>query len=413
MKKRNLKKIFAAFSLALALTNSTTAYAYSNEDLEKIEEEVENYIDEEIESSSEESVEDSYESYLKLQSLISKIPTDYYYELVDSINTYDTLKKVMKDFIDPYMHDAAKEAIVLANTTNDKQEILWHFTTFFESRYNGKNYNTTSETTYPLSNIKILDNRDGKLSINASLYMFKNVTEYGNYRLYTKYDSEYGSDEDYYFITDKNNKVIAYIASIDGTYSYEYVGDKNVHINGLKDELNSIGLSSELHPTYTYDDLATLTFKISKAINNSTDNKIKAENILTLEVPEDGADWLNSLEGNEEKRYFFIYDGPYQFKEGYDVYKDLYNPDANITMDNGMKERLLYKNYVTDVYIRLRSSNDDFKYLMPINDYLKLKGLDNLIKDEYTKEEIHSIRIILDTINANTKTQKEIKRVIG
>lgn len=405
MKKRNLKKIFAALSLALALSNSTTAYAYSNEDLKKIEEEVENYIDEEIESSSEESVKDSYESYLKLQSLISKIPTEYYYELVDSINTYDTLKKVMKDFIDPYMCDAAKEAIVFANTTDKKEDILWHFKTFFESRCSDSRSNSDERE---LKNINVLDNREGKLNIGKNMYLFDNITEHENYKVFYYYGSEYGSDEQYYFITDKNNKVLAYISSIDYQMSYEYVGDKNVHIGGLKDELNSIGLSSELHPTYTYDDLATLTFKISNAINNSTDNKIKAENILTLEVPEDGADWLNSLDGNEDNRYFFIYDGPYQFKEGYDVYKDLYNPDANITLDNGMKERLLYKNYVTDVYIRLRSSNDDFKYLMPINDYLRLKGLDNLIKDEYTKEEIHSIRIILDTI----KAQKGIKRVI-
>lgn len=405
MKKRNLKKIFAALSLALALTNSTTAYACSNEDLEKIEEAVENYIDEEIKSSSEESVKESYESYLKLQSLISKIPTEYYYELVDSINTYDTLKKVMKDFIDPYMHDAAKEAIVLANTTDKKEDILWHFKTFFESRCSDSRSNSDERE---LKNINILDNREGKLNIGKNMYLFDNITEHENYKVFYYYGSEYGSDEQYYFITDKNNKVLAYISSIDYQMSYEYVGDKNVHIGGLKDELNSIGLSSELHPTYTYDDLATLTFKISKAINNSTDNKIKAENILTLEVPEDRADWLNSLDGNEDNRYFFINDGPYQFKEGYDVYKDLYNPDANITLDNGMKERLLYKNYVTDVYIRLRSSNDDFKYLMPINDYLRLKGLDNLIKDEYTKEEIHSIRIILDTI----KAQKGIKRVI-
>lgn len=405
MKKRNLKKIFAALSLALALSNSTTAYAYSNEDLKKIEEEVENYIDEEIESSSEESVKDSYESYLKLQSLISKIPTEYYYELVDSINTYDTLKKVMKDFIDPYMCDAAKEAIVFANTTDKKEDILWHFKTFFESRCSDSRSNSDERE---LKNINVLDNREGKLNIGKNMYLFDNITEHENYKVFYYYGSEYGSDEQYYFITDKNNKVLAYISSIDYQMSYEYVGDKNVHIGGLKDELNSIGLSSELHPTYTYDDLATLTFKISNAINNSTDNKIKAENILTLEVPEDGADWLNSLDGNEDNRYFFINDGPYQFKEGYDVYKDLYNPDANITLDNGMKERLLYKNYVTDVYIRLRSSNDDFKYLMPINDYLRLKGLDNLIKDEYTKEEIHSIRIILDTI----KAQKGIKRVI-
>lgn len=405
MKKRNLKKIFATLSLALALSNSTTAYAYSNEDLKKIEEEVENYIDEEIESSSEESVKDSCESYLKLQSLISKIPTEYYYELVDSINTYDTLKKVMKDFIDPYMCDAAKEAIVFANTTDKKEDILWHFKTFFESRCSDSRSNSDERE---LKNINVLDNREGKLNIGKNMYLFDNITEHENYKVFYYYGSEYGSDEQYYFITDKNNKVLAYISSIDYQMSYEYVGDKNVHIGGLKDELNSIGLSSELHPTYTYDDLATLTFKISNAINNSTDNKIKAENILTLEVPEDGADWLNSLDGNEDNRYFFIYDGPYQFKEGYDVYKDLYNPDANITLDNGMKERLLYKNYVTDVYIRLRSSNDDFKYLMPINDYLRLKGLDNLIKDEYTKEEIHSIRIILDTI----KAQKGIKRVI-
>lgn len=409
MKKRNLKKIFAALSLALALTNSTTAYAYSNEDLEKIEEEVENYIEEEIESSSEESVKDFYESYLKLQSLISKIPTEYYYELVDSINTYDTLKKVMKDFIDPYMCDAAKEAIVFANTADKKEDILWHFKTFFESRCSDSRSNSDERE---LKNINVLDNREGKLNIGKNMYLFDNITEHENYKVFYYYGSEYGSDEQYYFITDKNNKVLAYISSIDYQMSYEYVGDKNVHIAGLKDELNSVGLSSELHPTYTYDDLDTLTFKISNAINNSTDKKIKAENILTLEVPEDGADWLNSLDGNEDNRYFFINDGPYQFKEGYDVYKDLYNPDANITLDNGMKERLLYKNYVTDVYIRLRSSNDDFKYLMPINDYLRLKGLDNLIKDEYTKEEIHSIRIILDTFKANTKTQKEIKRVI-
>lgn len=409
MKKRNLKKIFAALSLALALTNSTTAYAYSNEDLEKIEEEVENYIEEEIESSSEESVKDFYESYLKLQSLISKIPTEYYYELADSINTYDTLKKVMKDFIDPYMCDAAKEAIVFANTTDKNEDILWHFKTFFESRCSDSRSNSDERE---LKNINVLDNREGKLNIGKNMYLFDNITEHENYKVFYYYGSEYGSDEQYYFITDKNNKVLAYISSIDYQMSYEYVGDKNVHIGGLKDELNSVGLSSELHPTYTYDDLATLTFKISNAINNSTDKKIKAENILTLEVPEDGADWLNSLDGNEDNRYFFINDGPYQFKEGYDVYKDLYNPDANITLDNGMKERLLYKNYVTDVYIRLRSSNDDFKYLMPINDYLRLKGLDNLIKDEYTKEEIHSIRIILDTFKANTKTQKEIKRVI-
>lgn len=401
MKKIKGKNILAALGVALALTNTTTSYAYSNDKLDQIEESLESYIDEEIENK-EASLDDYIDRYFHIQALISKIPTEYYYELVDSIDTYKTLKDTMKACIGPDMCDAAKEAIIYANIAENQEELLYDFTMFFDSRYNGKSFNETEENGYSLSDINVLDNREGKLDIGKSFYVFRRVSSYGDYKIYTFSDSSYAITEQYYFITNSDNKVLAYIKGIDYQLSYRYVGDKGVYISEIKPLLTDNGLNEEIKNSYTYEDIYELTFKISEAMDDESKSsvRIKAEDLYTIIIPYSQYDrpyWFNSLSGNEENQYFFAYECPYQFKEDTNVYRDIYNPDANITIDKDGTYGLQYYNYVTDVYMRLcnsKNGEEDYERLLPINDFLRLHNCAYLIKDEYTKADLDNIKKI-------------------
>lgn len=198
-----MRKVLTALSLAIALANTKPmiSSAYSNDKLDNFEDQLEGYINKEIETEKYEHTEEEnnlefYYRYIRIQKLIQMIPTEYYCNLVDNINTSNTLKKVLKACIDDTMEDAAKESIVYANIAENDQEVLNEIMVFFESRDNGNSYVPSSgklRDYYSLKDIHTLDNCDNLTNIKDDVLVFKDFTSYGDYRIYdiTDYSSYY------------------------------------------------------------------------------------------------------------------------------------------------------------------------------------------------------------------------------
>lgn len=287
MKKKN---ILTAISLALVLasTEPTTSYAYSDDKLDEVEEKIENYINEEVDTSecvNQESENlEFYYRYIRIQKLICEIPTRYYYNLVDSIKMTNTLKDVFKNFIDDEMRDAAKEAIVYANIANNNQEILDNVMVFFDSRYNGNAFIPELgkfKEFYQLEDIHTLDNQCSLTNMSNKVLIFRDYTSYGNYRVYeiTDFASEFG--DNYYFITNQNNKVIACVKRVNKNNSYTNLEDENIYITPLEQCLENNGLDKEIKNDYTYDELRDLGLLIDdKLANKQAGRTLVVENML-------------------------------------------------------------------------------------------------------------------------------------
>lgn len=277
-----MRKVLTALSLAIALANTKPmiSSAYSNDKLENFEDKLEDYINEEIETkkyeyTEEESNSEFYNRYLRVQSLIQKIPTEYYCDLVDNINTSNTLKKVLKACIDDSMCDAAKEAIVYANISENKQEVLNEIMVFFESRDNGNSYIPSSgklKDNYSLEDIHTLDNCDNLTNIKDDVLIFRDFTSYGDYRIYdiTDYSSYYG--DVYYFITTQDNKVLACVKRVDEKHHYIYLEQEEIYIIPLEKCLEANDLESEIKFSYTYEEIEDLNSKLKNKQSKSDDN---------------------------------------------------------------------------------------------------------------------------------------------
>lgn len=183
------------------------------------------------------------------------------------------MKKVLKACVDDTMCDAAKEAIVYATIANNEQEILDEIMVFFESRDNGNGFDRSQgrlKERFSIEDIHILDNRDGSIDVKDTMFVFRDFSSYGNYRIYdfTDFDSYY--HDDYYFITNQENKIIAYIKKVDKINSYSYLGDNEVYISSLEDCLDLNDLDGEIKPSYTYGELEDLRESLnSNNINNT------------------------------------------------------------------------------------------------------------------------------------------------
>lgn len=263
------RRLLTAVCLALAITNTTPVYAYSNAELGKLEKEFDDYIAEEIEK--EKTKYDSEEDeklyrYYRIQDLIHRIPTEYYYELIDNIDISSNLKKVLATCIDDEMYDAARESIVYANIAENEQEILRSITRFFESRDNGNaNFGGRFKDYYNLEDVNVFDNRGDLIDIPNLNLVFRDYTSYGDYRIYNHYKcASYHDDDEFYLITDKDNKIIAYIKTEDNVYYYEEVEDKEIYMDSLENYLHQVGLDSETKSNYTYEELASIPSQVRK-----------------------------------------------------------------------------------------------------------------------------------------------------
>lgn len=277
-----MRKVLTALSLAIALANTKPmiSSAYSNDKLDNFEDQLEDYINKEIETEKYEHTEEEnnlefYYRYIRIQKLIQMIPTEYYCNLVDNINTSNTLKKVLKACIDDTMEDAAKESIVYANIAENDQEVLNEIMVFFESRDNGNSYVPSSgklRDYYSLKDIHTLDNCDNLTNIKDDVLVFKDFTSYGDYRIYdiTDYSSYYG--DVYYFITTQDNKVLACVKRIDEKNHYVYLEQEEIYIVPLEKCLEANDLESEIKIIYTSEELKDLNPKLKNKQSKSNDN---------------------------------------------------------------------------------------------------------------------------------------------
>ena len=211
------RKILTALALALAINNSMPVYAYSTEKLDELEENLEEHLNEKIETEidkyandSEYDTIESYNRYMRIQKLLKYIPTEHYYDLVDSIKISPVIKDILKSCIDDTMLDAARESIIYANIAENDQEILNHIMAFFESRDNGNSFDRSAgkiKDTFNLEDISVFDNRENLLAMPESTIIFKDFSSYGDYRIYDYYDTSSYYGNYYYLITDKENKI--------------------------------------------------------------------------------------------------------------------------------------------------------------------------------------------------------------
>lgn len=161
---------------------------------------------------------------------------------------------------------------------------------------------------------------------------------------------------------------------------------------------------------YSYDNSGNLTLKelsdrfanldeIGKESDSS--QKMKAEDIVVLDTSriEIKSEWdWNYLDGDFE-RFYFLCNTQERLEEANSwIFKDLFN-DADAYVGDSLGN-FNYSDYNKNVVLAVAQ---EISPIISINDYLRSIGRDDLVKDEYTLEEISEVR---STILGLDKTRK-------
>lgn len=236
----------------------------------------------------------------------------------------------------------------------------------FKEAYELDQYNPYLHINYDMSDICIFNNLSRDLSsLPKQICLLTKLADFGSYSLY-----ELHANTPCYVITDASGKILTY--STGDTY-YD-LNNKNRSVVPLKDFLKANGFGYE--ETYSYLDLFDgFTFDFSeKACNYTSSNTSKASDVLVI----DGTGSI-TVDYNMNQDYYFIkYVCPNLFIEGEDIYKDIENPNAKITVDN--QSTLCYYDALNDTNIY----DIDMSYvcggastsaLVPLKDFAKGKNL--------------------------------------
>lgn len=191
------------------------------------------------------------------------------------------------------------------------------------------------ENNYPLKNLKIFNNLDKKQkNLPKQILLMNHYSTYGKYKFYKMIGSK--TTPFLAFITDEENHVLF---AINFMYSNKEMKVKNIHLQDFSKLLNAYNIKKK--EKYTYHELCgNLTFKLSMKMNDHKNNNSKTLKVKDIVVVD-----INKVfwKDNTNQRYYFLkYHEPYLFASKTDSYIDIFNPNANIIIDQ--ENTLEYQN---------------------------------------------------------------------
>lgn len=317
---------------------------------------------------------------------------------LDSV-TKDVLKTVATDF-----PNRGSEELLLRILNVDKENIRELLESFFCVVYNGvyKDIYSTGQTVwYPKDNIRIFDNRDGKVGLSNCVFMLADPSIYGNYKIYHESIAPHGgiigSD---IIITDLNDKVLICIKRFYNDITYEVVADRNIYVSSLGSYLESLGID-DYRTNYRYKDLFYLKYEISEKVcgfdRKPVSGKLNVDDILVLEIPSSTGSWFTSSAGKENKYYFLLRRGEYLFEENSSVYTSIFHDNAYVTFETTGLFGLTYSDSVEEVYINCDRDISNFDTIVPLRDFVANKM--TLSLDTYSEIDIASLVLLFSSID--------------
>lgn len=251
-------------------------------------------------------------------------------ELISS-NFSKTTKGILKAISNTTNNDRVLSLIDIALDEGDDREyfIAQGICTFaqeqehltYKEAYSQDQYNPYLYINYDVEDIRVFNNLNGRsLILPKQICLFTKIADFDSYIIYKVHDTNPS-----YIITDTEGNILSY--STGDTYEVFNFGARQV--TSLKDFLEKNELSSE--DSYSYLELFEgLTFDVSEKLSNyAYPSKTKRSNILVV----DGTSSLTVSSLEHDDYYFIKYGYPYLFIDGRDVYKDVANENAKITVD--------------------------------------------------------------------------------
>lgn len=251
----------------------------------------------------------------------------------------------------------------------------------FKEAYQKAQYDPYLFMEYNIDEISIVDNLDGKIKgLPKQICLLTKSAEYGEYLIYKIYsDNDYSFYEDYYVVVNKDGKVISSASLISN--SYTDISKKDISLTSFKQFLKDNKMTDLIKENYSYIELfENLTFDISKRLCECKNNKlIDDKDILVV----DNTGGMCLAENNNQMYYFIVKVCPYLFIEGRDMYRDVINEDARITVDP--RHTLRYSDFVNDVSLY----NEDLHFvdgashtdcLLGFKEFMKMKNFSSMKK---------------------------------
>lgn len=235
----------------------------------------------------------------------------------------------------------------------------------YKDAYELDQYNPYLYINYDISDISVFNNLSGYVSsLPKQICLLTKLADFEEYSLY-----ELHANTPCYVITDTSGKILTYTTGD----TYCDLNNRNRSVIPFKDFLKTNGFSYE--ENYSYLDLFEgFTFDFSeKACNYTPSNTSKTSDVLVI----DGTGSV-TVDYNMNQDYYFIkYVCPNLFIEGENIYRDIENHDAKITVDD--QSTLCYYDALNDTNIY----DIDMSYvcggastsaLVPLKDFAKGKN---------------------------------------
>lgn len=258
----------------------------------------------------------------------------------------------------------------------------------FKDAYQMSKYAPYLYINYDIDEISVFDNLTGKISsLPRQICLLTKITDFGSYSLY-----ELHANTPCYVITDASGKILTY----SGGSNYYDLNNKNKYAVSFKEFLKSNGYVYE--ENYSYLDLFEgFTFDFSEYMCQYTPSRnYKTSDVLVIDI-----ETPVTTGSNMSQDYYFIkYVCPNLFIEGENIYKDVENFNAKITVDDentlsyydACNDTSIYDidmRYVGDGYpsssalVRLKdfAKEKDFKIGFSVTDY-KLKEFSECVNQK-------------------------------
>ncbi len=191
----------------------------------------------------------------------------------------------------------------------------------FKDAYEMSQYDPYLYINYDIDEISVFDNLTGKISsLPRQICLLTKITDFGSYSLY-----ELHANTPCYVITDASGKILTY----SGGSNYYDLNSKNKYAVSFKEFLKSNGYVYD--ENYSYLDLFEgFTFDFSEHMcqyTPSSNYKISDVLVIDVETP------VTTGSNMSQDYYFIKYVCPNLFIEGENIYKDVENTNAKITVD--------------------------------------------------------------------------------
>jgi len=262
-------------------------------------------------------------------------------------NFSDVTNNILKEIANKTLNKNALSSIDIALSDRDKNTCEYFISQGISSfaneqkkikydyAYQKSEYSPYLYEEYTIEDIYIVNNLNRRyFDLPRQLCLLTKLSDFGGYSLFEVHGSE-----PTYIITDKDGRVLSFSTG----YVYKDLSSKKKNMIPLKDFLTYNGLKSK--NSYTYFELFEgLTFDVSKRLSFygcSTDvSKVSDIRVVDANSP------MTYKENTIQDYYFLKYECPYLFIEGKNIYADVCNPSAIVTIDE--KEELYYHDPKTD-----------------------------------------------------------------